>query len=233
MSHVIHRRLTAARRGPGRPVDRGLRERRRGEILAAAAIHFAARGYANADTQDLADTVGVAKGTVFRYFPTKRDLFATCVEAAMLRLRAAVDDAAAAVDDPLDKLCRAMRAYLAFFDAHPHVVELLIVERAEFKRRKSTYFDHRGRPGARQQWAELVNGLVAERRLRPLPATRILDFLGDLLYGVIFSQHMSGRRRPLVARYPDLLDAVLHALLTDAERRRVVRGAPAPSRRCP
>jgi len=216
-------RRPPATRGPGRPVDPDLHDRRRGEILAAAGRHFARHGYAGADTQQLADALGIAKGTVFRYFPTKRGLFGACIEAALVRLSGTIDAAAAAVDDPLDKLCRAMRAYLSFFDANPHVVELLILERAEFKHRKSSYFHHRDRPGSEQEWRGLLRGLVAAKRLRPLPAGRILDFLGDLLYGTIFSHHMSGRRRGLGARYPALLDTVLHALLTDAERRRVLR----------
>ena len=220
-------------RRPGRPVDHDLHDRRRGEILAAAAGHFAEHGYAGADTQELADTLGIAKGTVFRYFPTKRGLFAACLEAALVRLAAAIDAAAAAVDDPLDKLCRAMRAYLAFFDANPHVVELLIVERAEFKRRASTYFDNSDRPGAEEAWRDLLRGLVAAGRLRPQPVDRILDFLGDLLYGTVFSHHMSGRRRSLTARFPALLDTVLHAIASPTERRRRGRSRGRLHRRAP
>lgn len=219
-----------ATRRRGRPIDHDLHERRRGEILAAAACHFAKHGYSGADTQHLADRLGIAKGTVFRYFPTKRDLFTACIEASLRRLTAVVDAAAATAVDPLDKLCRAMKAYLKFFDDNPHVVELLILERAELKQRKSTYFDHRDRPGAEQEWRDLLRGLVAAKRMRPLPAAQILDFLGDLLYGTIFSHHMSGRRRSLVARYPDLVDIVLHALLTDAERRRLDGGRAAKAR---
>ena len=43
----------------GRPVDEELRGRRSGEILDVAATLFAERGYAGADTQELADRVGV------------------------------------------------------------------------------------------------------------------------------------------------------------------------------
>ena len=48
-----------------------------------------------------------------------------------------------------------MRAYLEFFDDEPHVVELLILERAEFKRRKSTYFDHRLKEGVYVRMCDL------------------------------------------------------------------------------
>jgi len=46
--------------------------RREEEILEAAAIFFAECGYSEADTQTLADRLGVGKGTIYRYFPSKR-----------------------------------------------------------------------------------------------------------------------------------------------------------------
>ena len=105
-------------RKPGRPIDLDLAERRRTAILDAAAKLFAAHGYAQADTQQLADAVQVSKGTVFRYFPTKRELFEASIERSLDRLRQTVDAAANAVADPLQKLLAAMTAYLRFFDEH-------------------------------------------------------------------------------------------------------------------
>ena len=98
-------------RRPGRPVDARLHERRRREILDAAALLFATHGYAGADTQALADGLGVAKGTVFRYFPTKRGLFVAAVERSLERMHAAVDAAADGVSDPLARVRAAMAAY--------------------------------------------------------------------------------------------------------------------------
>src|SRR5262249_57454593 len=60
---------------PGRPQDPARRERRREEILEAAARLFAEHGYSETDTQGLADLLQVGKGTLYRYFRTKRELF--------------------------------------------------------------------------------------------------------------------------------------------------------------
>jgi len=207
-------------RKSGRPTDPALQERRRGDILDAAAQLFAEHGYAAADTQRLADRLGIAKGTVFRYFPTKRDLFVACIGRSLDRLGAAVESAAALKDDPLDKLEHGMRAYLRFFDEHPEVVELMILERAELKDRKSTYFDRRDRDTESQRgWRNLVAGLVTAGRIRPLAPNRVLTFVGDLLYGAVLSRQMSGDRRLLSTRYPELRDLVRHALGVDAGSR--------------
>lgn len=222
-------------RRPGRPIDPTLHERRRAEILDAAARHFAARGYAGTDTQHLADSLGIAKGTVFRYFPTKRELFVASIHRALDRLGEAVETVADGVDDPLEKLRAATAAYLAFFDRHPEVVELLILERAELKAPTSAYFSRRvADPGVEDRWTAAIRRLVAGGVFRPLPVERILGFLGELVYGVLLTHHLSGRNSSLAARADDLFDLACHGLLAGprargAARRRRSAAAPAPA----
>ena len=46
-----------------------------GRLLAAARVAFAERGYAHVNVSDLCDTAGVAKGSFYRYFDSKEDVF--------------------------------------------------------------------------------------------------------------------------------------------------------------
>ena len=208
----------AAAKRRGRPKDRQLTARRREEILDAATRIFAEQGYPNTDVQTAADELGVGKGTVYRYFPTKRDLFLAAVDRGMHRLGDAVDAETTEACDPLDKIKRGVRAYLAFFDANPELIELLIQERAEFKRRKKpTYFEHRDtRIGP---WQELFRNLIAQGRVRDVPVQRITDVIGDLLYGVIFTNFFAGRRKPFEVQADDILDVVFQGILTNRNRR--------------
>lgn len=209
----------ATTRKPGRPVDPDLQQRRREQILDAAAIHFAESGYANTDTQKLAAELEISKGTIFHYFPTKRELFAASIERALKQLGDSVEAAAAAFADPLEQLVAAMAAYLRFFDERPEVVELLILERVEFKDRKSSYFD-RDDKDCDDRWQGVIAGLVADCRFRNLDVERIRDVLGDVLYGTIFSNRMSGRARTLAEQTRSVFDIVFRGLLTDDERAR-------------
>ena len=59
----------------GRSKKEVLLEFRTSEILAAARAVFALHGYGPATVDEIADAAGVAKGTVYLYFPSKRDLF--------------------------------------------------------------------------------------------------------------------------------------------------------------
>jgi TetR/AcrR family transcriptional regulator len=54
---------------------------RPGEILSAALLAFSKLGFTAARMEDVAREAGVSKGTVFRYFPTKSDLFKAVVHA--------------------------------------------------------------------------------------------------------------------------------------------------------
>lgn len=208
----------------GRPRDASLAARRREEILVVATRLFAERGFASTDLQVAADALGVGKGTVYRYFPTKRELFLAAVDRAMRLLKDTLDAATANIDEPLLRMQTAVRTYLGFFDAHPEYVELLIQERAEFKdRKKPTYFVHREANVG--PWQALFRSLIAAGVVRDVPVERITDVLGDLVYGTMFTNFFAGRRRDLRAQADDLLDIVLVGLLTPAGRRRFGRGA--------
>ncbi len=213
----------AAKRKRGRPASEAIRTRRREEILDAAAKLFARHGYADANTQLLADTLGVGKGTIYRYFATKEELFLAAVDRLMRRLTEAIDQGMAAIEDPLERMSQVVHTYLAYFDQHPEFAELLIQERAQFKdRKKPTYFVYRDARAERNR--NELRALIEQGRVRNVPAERIMDVIGDLLYGTMFTNHFVGRRRPLGQQAEDVLDIALYGVLTDEERKRT-RGA--------
>src|SRR5262245_45693763 len=97
----------------------------RGErIVAVAAAIFAREGYRNTDIQDVADALGIGKGSIYRRFPSKQDLFLAAVDSGMSELRDRVHAAADAETDPLEQIRAAVRAYLGFIAEHPQFAEL-------------------------------------------------------------------------------------------------------------
>lgn len=204
---------------PRRPMDQTLCERRREQILETAAKLFAKHGYAAADTQLLAEELGVGKGTIYRYFPSKEEVFLAAADRVMQMLFKTVDASVHGIEDPLDRIAVAIRTYLSFFAEHPDFVELLMQERAQFKdRKKPTYFLHR--EARVEQWRAHYRRLIAEGRVREMPVERITDVLSDLVYGTMFTNYFTGQRKPFEAQAQDILDVVFHGILSDAERRR-------------
>jgi AcrR family transcriptional regulator len=210
---------SAPKNKPGRPRDESLPARRQEEILDAAARLFAERGYAETDVDSLAALLEVGKGTIYRYFPSKRDLFLAAVDRGMQRLGAEVDEQVSQVADPLERIVEAIRAFLAWFDRHPEMVELFIQERAQFKdRQKPTYFAHHDANIG--PWREMYRQLVADGRVRDLPLGEEQDVVNDLLYGTILANHVTGRRTPHEKQARNIVDIVFQGILTDSERAR-------------
>lgn len=208
--------MSAAGRSRGRPRNPLAQARREDALLAVAAGQFAEHGFRQTDVQWIADAAGVGKGTVYRLFPSKEALFLAAVDRGMRRLTTAVDEAIEPVSDPLQSITVALRAYLRFFDDHPDVLELLIQERAEFKdRSKPTYFVHRD--ANIDVWRGLLRELMSAGRIRRMNVDTILDVISYALYGAIFTGRFSGRHRSFESRAEDVLEVVLHGILTEPE----------------
>jgi AcrR family transcriptional regulator len=106
------------------------RERKQ-QLVDAALVLFAERGYGATRISDICQRAGVAKGLFYWYFPTKLDLFAELVRSMRQRLRRAQADAMDPEDDPLDRLRDATVASVRFLAEHAAFFELVDVERAD------------------------------------------------------------------------------------------------------
>lgn len=98
-------------------------QRNRGALLEAAARAFAEGGI-DVPADEIARRAGVAKGTLFRHFPTKRDLVSEVLVDRLVGLRAAVAEISAARPPGLGALAELMSrgaevlaADRSFFDA--------------------------------------------------------------------------------------------------------------------
>ncbi|MDB5348856.1 MAG: transcriptional regulator [Planctomycetota bacterium] len=198
---------------------------REGELLDAATSLFAERGYGDADTQALVERMGVGKGTLYRYFASKKALFLAAVDRVMRRMTAQIDASVAGVEDPLERIAVAIRAYLEFFATNPEYVELLIQERALFRdREKPTYFAYRERNMVR--WRELYRSLIYDGRIRDMPVEEITEVLGHLVYGTMFTNYFTGQPKSSPEQAREILDVVFYGILSERERRRLVVQTP-------
>ncbi|BCL80507.1 TetR family transcriptional regulator [Ktedonobacteria bacterium brp13] len=105
----------ASSKGPGTipspATARGELTRRR--ILDAAEVVFGELGYYEASISEITRRAGVAQGTFYIYFHSKREIFVELVEDVGERLRAATRVAMA---DAPDRLEAERRGFAAFFD---------------------------------------------------------------------------------------------------------------------
>ncbi len=191
----------------------------REEILDTATALFAEQGFSDAVTQVLAAKLQVGKGTIYRHFPSKRDLFLAAADRVMRKLQERVEANIAGIDDGLERITRAIAAFLAFFVEHPQYVELLIQERAYFKdRQRPTYFEHR--EINIERWRQVYRELIAAGRVREMPVEHITDVVSNMLYGIMVTNFFNGQSKPSEIQARELLDVVFFGILTGAERGR-------------
>jgi AcrR family transcriptional regulator len=97
------------RKAPAKAVRNG-GARRDQEVLDAATKVFHSRGYADASVQDVADELGILKGSLYHYIDSKEDLLFRLLEEAHDEVQAILDEVEAIEDlAPLDRL----RLYIA------------------------------------------------------------------------------------------------------------------------
>lgn len=82
-------------------------------LLATATALFETQGYEGVKTEQIAAQAGLAHGSLFHHFKSKRDLFIAVHNAYQIALVARIDAAAEAAADPLDRFDRIWRAYLS------------------------------------------------------------------------------------------------------------------------
>ncbi|MBM4120255.1 MAG: TetR/AcrR family transcriptional regulator [Nitrospira sp.] len=160
-------------------------QERQAGIIAAAAALFARRGFTGATTKAIARTAGCSEALVFKYFPTKRALYAAILaeKVPLGEMMVAVEDAAKKKDDRL--VFTTLARHRIRRNADPTLLRLLLFSALEghelskmfFKNQHRVFYDYlaayieqRTRDGAFRRVDPLLGarsfmGLIAHHRL--------------------------------------------------------------------
>jgi AcrR family transcriptional regulator len=164
---------------------------KRSAILEQAIRTFADFGFRGTDVQAIADAAGVGKGTVYRYFHSKEDLFWTATFEVMLRLERHLLAAIHGIEGACNKIRAAALAYADFFQSNPNYLELFVQDRAEFLGTgPESHREHQQKMV--EHFEHIIQQGIDADELRPLDTFRTTHTLGFLLYGiVVLSCHLT------------------------------------------
>jgi AcrR family transcriptional regulator len=151
-------------------------------ILREAVHVFARDGFRGTDVQEIADRAGVGKGTVYRYFGEKQELFWATVYWVLEKLDADLAHAAAGEQMALDKLRATCQAYAEFFDRNPEYLEIFVLDRAEFHGKAPESHLERHEEMIRN-FSSIIEEGVDRNEIRPLDPRHTVLALGSTLYG--------------------------------------------------
>src|SRR5215467_13851719 len=85
-------------------------------ILEAARRVFAEKGFSDATVDDVAAAAGVAKGTVYLYYESKRDIYFAALKSGIEHMYSLLDEELKKVSTPEEKLRTLIGVKLAYFD---------------------------------------------------------------------------------------------------------------------
>lgn len=182
--------------------------RRPGQILDAAFEEFVAQGYAATRIEDVAERVGVTKGTIYVYFATKEDLFSAMIRhisVPFAEVVSSADDLAASCTDRLRSLIelfyrrvlrdRKARELLRFIVAEgprfPHVIDQHHVEFIEpFLARTQLVIDEGVRQGEFRAAAAALADVVMAPALLMMIFRLIFDDRKTMDEAVLLQAHL-------------------------------------------
>ena len=116
--------------------------KKRAEILNVSLDVFAREGFGNTDVQVIADLAGVGKGTVYRHFGNKEQLFLATAKFSLKQVAQYVHKNLGGEEQiewfyqehGAAQLLRAIATACAeYYRRHPQAVEIMIQERAQFR----------------------------------------------------------------------------------------------------
>jgi AcrR family transcriptional regulator len=112
----------------GRRRERLPRDERVAHIMRAARASFCEKGYAQASTAEIAAQAGVVEGTLYRYFPSKRDLLVKVVEVFYEEIFADYERQLQGVRGTWNRLRFLIWKHLSVFHSDPAMCRLIVHE---------------------------------------------------------------------------------------------------------
>ena len=178
---TIHKTMTPSIRTPRR-TPRATSQERQASLITAAASLFAAKGFKGTTTKEIAKATGVSEALLFKYFPTKRALYAAILaeKAQYSGLREAIEEAAKKQDD--ERLFTLLASYRIRKGADPTLLRLLLFSALEGHEMSDMFF--------RQQYrifydllASYIHKRIEEGAFRPVdPLLAARAFFGVIVH---------------------------------------------------
>jgi AcrR family transcriptional regulator len=211
-------------------VDKELRkkkiaEKRRGQILKAAMEIFSRKGYAAATIPEIAGAAGIAAGTIYIYYPSKRELFIAVIKNLIITTP---------LLDLIDKIPKA-----DITDTFKNILQnrFDLIRSEMISRIPSLMAEIQRDPELKALWAErflrpfmarmegVFRVMAASGRFRPMEPAVAARVVGGMVLGFLILKIMEGDASPLNRLPPkrvanDMVSLVLYGLLNEKGRKK-------------
>jgi TetR/AcrR family transcriptional regulator, fatty acid metabolism regulator protein len=170
--------MTVRARG-GRRRERLSRDERVADIMRAARAIFCEQGYAETSTAQIAEEAGVVEGTLYRYFPTKRDLLIKVVEAFYENIFADYERQLQGVRGTWNRLRFLIWKHLSVIHGDPAMCRLIVHELRPWPQYRQSSVFRLNQRYTRRTLAVIKEGVARGEFQAKIP----LQIVRDMIFG--------------------------------------------------
>jgi AcrR family transcriptional regulator len=175
-------------------------------ILEAARKVFAKKGFNDATVDDIAAAAGVAKGTVYLYYRSKREVYFAALKFGIEQMHSVLDEKLQHATTPEDKLRTLIGVKLAYFDENRDFFKIYYSELGNLcihpgaidNEFRTLYLDQ----------AKIVEGILKDgarkKVLRSLHAEQSAFAISDIIRGVV-TQRVLGWSKSKISQDVDFI----------------------------
>src|SRR4051812_5100792 len=116
----------------------------RQQIVEAATRLFLKKGFHKTVTRDIANELGVSQGHIYQYISKKEDILVLMLNAAVEDYKKKLFAVAKTDQEPVEKLCNAIRSYYEILNEHRHKTKVLYEHVAHLDPGDRKIFDNIG-----------------------------------------------------------------------------------------
>ncbi|MCL6459726.1 MAG: TetR/AcrR family transcriptional regulator [Gorillibacterium sp.] len=169
------------------------RTEKQDRILQSAVDVFAEKGYAAASTSEIAERAGVAEGTIFRHYKTKKELLHSIMVPVMLKFiaPASIDDFVKVLETKYESYEDFLRAIitnrLTFARNYLPVIKILLQE-IPFQNELRGQFINIAKDKVMGKMVAIIEYYQQRGDIRPLPPLTIIRLTVSVFLGYVFSR---------------------------------------------
>ncbi|MGM7723931.1 TetR/AcrR family transcriptional regulator [uncultured Metabacillus sp.] len=174
--------------------DEGLTEKQK-KILAAAIDSFAEKGYAATSTSEIAKKAGVAEGTIFRHYKTKKDLLISIVSPMMAKLIApfVIKDFNKVLNQNYETYEDFLRAIIEnrinFLNNNMQLFRILIQEIPFQPELKEQFKEHIAKKII-DRFQTIVEHYQAKGQIIEIPAFSVIRMTASTIFGYVIARYI-------------------------------------------
>lgn len=186
-----------------------LSETRQGEILDAARRVFARRGFSDGIVDEIAVEAGMAKGTIYLYFKSKKDIYRAVLDHDMKKLKARTIEQMERAHGLKSKIHAFVLVRMRNADENREFFRIMDAGEGSLTLTRSQYRDYLAAPVS--MLTDALNHAVERGSIRPVAAERVAWMIADMTRGAIQRRLLGGELDSLEEEATFIADFVMRA----------------------